>query len=107
MDSAPPGLNRVKQCSTRMVVEHLFGTLKGHFRRLKLKLDLDKFEDIPTIVIATFIVHNVSVFHHEEIINVLNDDNDEENDYDYQNIFLLNRNGIQKRRGIIITLNAN
>ena len=90
-----------------MMVEHLFGTLKGQFRRLKLKLDADKVEDIPTIVIATCIMHNLSILHHEEIMDCLDDDTDEDNDYDYQDIFPPNRNGIQKRRNIMNTLNAN
>ena len=52
-----------------MVVQHLFGTLQGQFRRLKLKLDVDKVEDIPTIVIAICIMHKLSILHHEEIMD--------------------------------------
>ena len=88
-----------KQSSTWMVVEHLFGTLKGQFRRLKLKLDVDKVEDIPTIVIALALCTIYQFF--------LDDNTDEDNDYDYQDIFPPNRNGIKKRRDIMNTLNAN
>ena len=52
-------------------------------------------------------MHNLSILHHEEIMDFLDDDTDEDNDYDYQDIFPPNRNGIQKRRDIMNILDAN
>ena len=65
-----------KQSSTRMKIEHWFGTLKGLFRRLQLKLYKEKIEEAPIIVMAACILHNLSIIHHEDVMDWLQDDND-------------------------------
>ena len=82
--------------------EHLFGTLKGQFKRLKLQFDKDKISDLPVVIIATCILHNISILNSEEIMYFLNGDGDDgDMHYDFQDIFPPNRNGDQKRNGIM------
>ena len=92
----------LKHSSTRLSVEHCFGTLKGQFRRLMLELDVNVMS-APTMVLATCILHNLSILNHEEIEEWCNDDVDDDDDNNVQNVFPPNVIGIQKR-GQIMTM---
>ena len=88
-----------KHSSTRMAVEHCFGTLKGQFRRLQLQLDAD-VSVIPVIVLTTCILHNLAILNHEEIGDWLLPPDDQD-DGDRDDVFPPNTRGIEKRQEIM------
>ena len=51
--------------STRMVIERAFGHVKGCFRRLKY-LDVE-VKNVPLIVMAVCILHNLCIIHEDDI----------------------------------------
>jgi hypothetical protein len=46
----------------RSVIERAFALLKGRFRRLKY-LDMSKIEEVPIVIIACCILHNICLLH--------------------------------------------
>lgn len=48
-----------KLSKTRSIVERSFGLLKGRFRKLKY-LDSVKTEFLPTVIMATCVLHNIT-----------------------------------------------
>ena len=50
--------------SARMVVENAFGRLKGRWRRLLKKIDM-AIENVPTVIAACCILHNLCEIHGE------------------------------------------
>lgn len=58
--------------STRMVIERAFALLKGRFRRLKY-MDIDRVEDIPSIILACCTLHNICLLSEDDIEYFLDD----------------------------------
>ncbi|XP_018357335.1 PREDICTED: putative nuclease HARBI1 [Trachymyrmex cornetzi] len=60
--------------STRTVIEHAFGLLKGRWRYL-LKLRLKCIDMATNFVLACCVLHNFCFLHNDEVIqNMVNDD---------------------------------
>ena len=59
----------------RMTVENTFGRLKGRWRRILKRLDV-KTCDVPLIVVACCILHNICEIHHNEFNSEWLDSND-------------------------------
>ena len=58
--------------SSRMVIERAFALLKGRFPRLKY-VDIDRLEDLPTIILAACTMHNICLVCEEDIDDFLDD----------------------------------
>ena len=58
--------------STRMVIECAFALLKGRFRRLKY-MDIDKVEDIPSIILMCCTLHNIYLLSEDDVEYFLDD----------------------------------
>ena len=56
--------------STRMAIERAFDLLKGCFRRLKY-VDIDILKDLPYIILASCIFHNVCIMSDKDIDDFL------------------------------------
>ena len=69
-----------------MAVKHFFGTLKGQFRKLKLKFDVDIIEDALILVMAACILHNLAILNHEEILVWLGHGGNDDNDHDDEEV---------------------
>lgn len=73
-----------KLSKTRSIIERCFGLLKGRFRRLRY-LDCVKTEFLPTVIMATCVLHNIATRNEEEleedcIESQLDDDDDDEDE---------------------------
>lgn len=52
----------------RQVIERAFSLLKGRFRRLKY-LDMNRTELIPDTILATCVLHNICLLHHDQLLD--------------------------------------
>ena len=82
--------------STRMVIERAFGHVKGCFRRLKY-LDVE-VKNVPLIVMAVCILHNLCIIHEDDIEDFIEGVEEEVNGF--INIFPA-RAGGEKRNQIM------
>ena len=83
------------------MIEHLFGTLKGQFRRLKNCLDVSKVDDVAVLSIALCILHSMAIIHQEDIFDFIDDIDQGNDDDDYVSFFPANRQAEDKRRDIV------
>ena len=92
----------VAHSSTRMVVERSIGLLKNRFRKLKTMMDIDKTGDIPEVIVASCILHNICILE-DDIADFLgdSDDDDDDDDVNDDNIFPPGVGGIDKRNMIM------
>ena len=67
--------------STRMVVERSLALLKGRFRKLKTSMLKERIQDVPVIVVAACVLHNICLMTEDDIDDFL-DDGDGEDDSD-------------------------
>ena len=81
-----------------MVIERAFALLKGRFRRLKY-VDIDKVDDIPKIVIAACVLHNISLCNEDIVLDFMDNQDDEVNEY--ESILTPNSPAVQKRTEIM------
>ena len=89
-----------------MAIEHFFGTLKGQFCRLKDCLDVNRVDDVPILVIASCILHNLAILHYEDIMDFIDDEHDDDND-NQLDVFPPNRLAEVKRCEIVHLLRSN
>ena len=99
--------------STRIVVERLLALLKGRFRKLKTTMDIDNTEDIPEIVTASCVSHNVCLMSNEEVEDFLDDgdsddddDDDDDDDKDYDDTFPPEAEGNDKTGKIMLAVSS-
>ena len=59
--------------ATRMVIERAFSLLKGRWRKMKF-VDVTRVKEIPTMIIASCVLHNICLSHDEDISEFLGDD---------------------------------
>jgi len=55
-------------CRARIVVKNTFGRLKARWRRVSKRLDAD-IDNIPTIITACYILHNMCEVHGEAFVD--------------------------------------
>ena len=60
---------------TRLAIERAFDLLKGCFRRLKY-VDIDRLKDLPYIILASYILHNVCIMSDKDIDDFLDNNYD-------------------------------
>lgn len=90
--------------STRMVVERSLRLLKARFRKLKTLMDVDRVADIPEIIVAACILHNICLI--EDYIDGFLDDTSagDDNDSGVDDIFPPAAAGYDKRNMIMTQL---
>lgn len=88
-------------CSTMMVVERTLALLKGRFWKLKTEMEVNKIEDVPEIVVASCVLHNVCLLSEDDIDDFLVNGIDDEDEDD---IFLPEAEGDDKRNEIVRSL---
>ena len=87
--------------STRMVVERSLGLFKARFRKLRTTMDVNKVADIPEIVIAACVLHNICLLE-DDIEDFLDDvDGDDDDDDDGEDIFPPAASGTDKSNMIM------
>ena len=87
--------------STRTVVERSIGLFKNRLRKLKKKMDVDKIEDIPEIIVSSCILHNICIIE-DDIDDFLDDSNDDDdNDDNDDDIFPPGVGAVDKRNMIM------
>lgn len=60
--------------SARIVIERVFGLLKGRFRSLLTKLAMDRIDLIPKYILACCILHNICLMRGDELEVEINQD---------------------------------
>ena len=84
-----------------MVVERSLGLFKARFRKLRTTMDVNKVADIPEIVIAACVLHNICLLE-DDIEDFLDDvDGDDDDDDDGEDIFPPAASGTDKRNMIM------
>lgn len=91
--------------STRMVVERSLALLKGRFRKLKTSMLKQRIQDVPVIVVAACVLHNICLMTEDDIDDFLDDgdgedDSDDDDGDDGLFFFPRDTEGEEKRRQI-------
>ena len=60
-----------KLCIKRQRIEHAFALLKSRFRKLKVQMDIENTGDIPEIVKAACVMHNIALLTDDNIYDFL------------------------------------
>ena len=89
--------------STRMVVERSLALLKGRFRKLKTSMVKQRIQDVPEIVVAACVLHNICMMTEDDIHDFLHDEDDQNDDDDNDEdggFFFFLQQGEEKRRQV-------
>ena len=62
---------------------------------------MSKIDNVPVLSIASSILHNLAIIHHEDIFDFIDDVDQGNDDDDYVNFFPTNRQAEDKRRDIV------
>lgn len=88
--------------SAGVVVERVFGHLKGRFRRLR-ELSVRKLDRIVMLIISGCVLHNLCVLHHDDVEAFIDDDQDGHPNA-YPNIYINRGDGVAFRQHIMNTM---
>ena len=87
-----------------MVIERAFALLKGRFRRLQ-HLEVEVTPKISTVIIAACVLHNLCIFHEDDIDDYMETTHEDNNNY--VSLAIPNTQARDKRQQIMQHLNLN